>query len=271
MLRNLLFMGGGARPILDVSSVAAAAAYSVRRLRSAHGGPALRVRRASDNAEQDIGINSSGNLDTTSLLAFCSATDGFVVTWYDQSGNVRDLTQATAANQPRIVTSGALSITLNGRPGIVFDGVNDSMSAASWGTISQPFSRHYVATKRATEGHLINSIGGSPNAADYAVSATESALFAGSVGASIAWNNNASAVLTSTYSGASSTYRLNGVSSAAADTGALGYAGVRVGSFNGSLNFHGADMYELIITLPPLSSPGVLERNQGAYYGITVA
>jgi hypothetical protein len=42
------------------------------------------------------------------------AGDGFVVRWYDQSTNVRNLTQTTAANQPQIVSSGSL-ITRNGK------------------------------------------------------------------------------------------------------------------------------------------------------------
>ena len=41
--------------------------------------------------------------------------NGFVTTWYDQSGNVRNATQATAGNQPQIVTGGVV-ITENGKP-----------------------------------------------------------------------------------------------------------------------------------------------------------
>jgi hypothetical protein len=36
-----------------------------------------------------------------------------VTTWYDQSGNGRNATQATAANQPRIVNSGSLDTQLS--------------------------------------------------------------------------------------------------------------------------------------------------------------
>jgi hypothetical protein len=104
----------------------AAAAYSVRKLRSAYSGSAIRVRRSSDNAEQDIGF-SSGNLDTTALTSFCSGTNGFVTTWYDQSGNARNATQTTAANQPQIVSSGAV-INLNGKPAMQFDGSNDGLN-----------------------------------------------------------------------------------------------------------------------------------------------
>lgn len=92
----------------------AAAAYSLRRLSIAYTGSAIRVRRASDNAEQDIGFNGE-NLNTSALTSFCSGTNGFVKTWYDQSGNARDATQTTAANQPQIVSSGSV-ITLNSKP-----------------------------------------------------------------------------------------------------------------------------------------------------------
>jgi hypothetical protein len=85
----------------------AAAAYSVRKLRSAYTGSAIRVRRSSDNTEQDIGF-SDGNLDTSALTTFVGANNGFVTTWYDQSGNARNMTQSTAADQPQIVVSGTV-------------------------------------------------------------------------------------------------------------------------------------------------------------------
>ena len=110
--------------LLDVYP-SAAAAYSVRKLRTAYTGSAIRVRRSSDNTEQDIGF-SSGNLDTTSLTTFCSGTNGFVTTWYDQSGNGNNATQTTAANQPQIVSSGAV-INLNSKPSLQFDGSNDML------------------------------------------------------------------------------------------------------------------------------------------------
>lgn len=96
----------------------AAAAYSVRLLRSAYSGSAIRVRRSSDNAESDIGF-SGGNLDTSALTSFCSGTNGFVTTWYDQSGNANNATRTTAANQPQIVSSGSV-INVNSKPCLQF-------------------------------------------------------------------------------------------------------------------------------------------------------
>jgi len=84
-----------------------AAAYSLRLLRSAYTGSAIRVRRSSDNTEQDIGFVNN-QLDVSDLQSFCSGTGGFVTTWYDQSGNGYNATQTTAANQPQIVSSGSV-------------------------------------------------------------------------------------------------------------------------------------------------------------------
>jgi hypothetical protein len=103
----------------------AAAAYSVRKLRTAYTGSAIRVRRSSDNTETDIGF-SGANLDTSTLTTFCSGTNGFVTTWYDQSGNARNATQTTASKQPQIVSSGSV-ITTNGKPTAQFDGSNDEL------------------------------------------------------------------------------------------------------------------------------------------------
>jgi hypothetical protein len=73
----------------------------------AYAGSCLRVRRSSDNAEQDIGF--SGNLiDSAALTSFCGAGHGFVVKWYDQSGNGNDFEQTTTANQPVIVSAGVV-------------------------------------------------------------------------------------------------------------------------------------------------------------------
>jgi hypothetical protein len=101
----------------------AAAAYSVRKLRSAYTGSAIRVRRT-DLTESDIGFDALGNLDTTALTSFCGAGNGFVTTWYDQSGNANNATQTTAANQPQIVSSGSVVLDL-GKPTLQFDGIND--------------------------------------------------------------------------------------------------------------------------------------------------
>lgn len=124
--------------------------YSTRLLHPGYAGSCLRVRRVSDNVEQDIGF-SSGILDAVALASFLGASEGRVVTWYDQAG-LRDRTNTTAAGQPQILSSGSPS----GRPAAQFfaDGDYDVLSggvplapgdyilcaAASWdGTASNQF------------------------------------------------------------------------------------------------------------------------------------
>lgn len=135
----------------------AAAAYSVRKLRNAYTGSAIRVRRSSDNAEQNIGF-VAGNLDTSALTTFCSATDGFVTTWYDQSGNARNATQTTAVNQPKIVSSGTV-LTINGKPRMDFDGSNDSFDITSSFTYAAAHYQSFVGRRNAS-GRRLMALGG---------------------------------------------------------------------------------------------------------------
>ncbi len=107
----------------------AAAAYSLRRLRTEYSGSAIRVRRT-DNTEQDIGFVNN-ELDTTYLATFCGATDGFVVTYYDQSGEGADITQATAANQPKIYDSSTGVLLHNGKPTMSFNGTSQFLESSA--------------------------------------------------------------------------------------------------------------------------------------------
>ena len=115
-------------PLLDTYT-GAAAAYSLRKLSSSYSGNAIRVRRSSDNTEQDIGFNVFGELDTVSLLAFAGTGDAFVKTWYDQA-STNDATQTTTANQPKIVSSGAV-IVENGKPAVDFGGGRLGLTSAT--------------------------------------------------------------------------------------------------------------------------------------------
>lgn len=120
--------------------------YSVRRLSSSYSGACLRVRRSSDNTEQDIGF--VGNfLDTASLLTFVGVGDGFIRSWYDQSGNISTANQATSALQPQIVSSGSL-ITLNNRPAIQFTAASETYLQT--GSQAQGANRTYFLIQSIT-------------------------------------------------------------------------------------------------------------------------
>jgi hypothetical protein len=116
-----------ARPLLLDAVPGAAAAYSLRQLSNSYTGPVVTVRRSSDNAEADF---KASEIDDGTLAAFCGAGDGLVKTWHDQSGNGRDASQGTAANQPKIVSSGSL-VTEGGKAALEFDGANDHLRTAN--------------------------------------------------------------------------------------------------------------------------------------------
>lgn len=138
--------------ILDLFG-GAAAAYSFRNLTREWASSAVaRVRRSSDNSELDV---TASDITDGTLIAFCGAGDGFVVTWYDQSGNANDATQSTAANQPQIVSSGSL---VSG--GMSFDGVAQLLDVATAGDlgISGATSRTFISvmnTPAATDGFIV--------------------------------------------------------------------------------------------------------------------
>ena len=114
---------GGFNGVLDLIFAIASGAYGLRRLSRFWTGAAIRVMRTSDNSELDIGFIGE-DLDVVTLLAFVGSDNGEIVIWYDQSGNGRHAVSTTAARRPRIVSNGAIE-TQNGRPTLLFDGVND--------------------------------------------------------------------------------------------------------------------------------------------------
>ena len=83
-------------------------AFGLRKLKST-ATASIRVRRSSDDAEQDIGFDGN-DLDTTSLLSFIGANNGIVVKLYDQSGNGNHANHVVSGTkyQPAIVSSGTL-------------------------------------------------------------------------------------------------------------------------------------------------------------------
>lgn len=109
---------------LDSLSTGLESAWSVgRRLRTGYTGNIIRVRRSSDNTEQDFGYLASGAVDVAAVAAFCGVGDGFLTTIYDQSGLGRNLIQTSSVNQPSVVSSGVAN-TKNGKLTAVFNSQN---------------------------------------------------------------------------------------------------------------------------------------------------
>ena len=91
--------------IVATSVEGAETALAFNSIVSAYAGNVVRVRRSSDNAEQDIGT-VGGVFDSATYDTFIGGGSGYVVTWYDQSGNGNDATQGTASAQMVIGESG---------------------------------------------------------------------------------------------------------------------------------------------------------------------
>jgi hypothetical protein len=292
MFGNAFFFSSS-RLILD--GLNSSAAYSLRKLRTAYLGAAVNVRRSSDGATQDIGFTASGDLDTVTLLAFVGVgNNGFIRTWYDQSGNGRNATQATAGSQPQIVSNGAIQ-TENGRPTLRFDGIDDYLAAPSplintthslfilftpkieneFGTVFGQWSsgqtgRFYIIANQESAGPIsvgrlnvanTTALGGNGTnglAADVAISNTPTLITSISTTGSEQWKlfkNGAQ------WDSATITSLYTGVNSA-------------IGSLNGTaslLTFEGT-VSELISFPSVLSTTNrqTIERNQGQFYGITI-
>jgi hypothetical protein len=115
---------------LDNLGTGLESAWSVgRRLRTGYTSSIIRVRRGSDNTESDFGYLANGAVDVAAVAAFCGAGDGFLTTIYDQSGNSRNMVQATTTLQPQVVASGVAN-TQNGKLVAAFDGATSSRRMA---------------------------------------------------------------------------------------------------------------------------------------------
>lgn len=135
-----------------VDDYSAPVAYSVRKI-SSTATNCLRVRRDSDNAEQDIGF-SGNDLDTASLSSFVGANSAYVTKWYNQGtgGSTYDTAQTTAASQPRIVNAGTIE-TDNGIVSVNFVSFDTLISV---GTIEPDYTYSTIMVGSRTTA---NSIG----------------------------------------------------------------------------------------------------------------
>jgi hypothetical protein len=95
-----------------------------RRVVSTYTGPLIRIRRASDNAEQDIGFVESGGhyvLDENAVTSFVGSSDWFIRTIYDQSLGGVNLEQTNTSLQPIGGTAGGFNrVGSNNRVGAQF-------------------------------------------------------------------------------------------------------------------------------------------------------
>lgn len=176
----------GAAAMIDTVGVATRRAYSVRKVRSAYAGNAFQALRDTDGATANIGFLANGCLDLGTLATFGQGANVYVRTWYDQSGNNFDLTQASTANTAVVVSSGAL-LSTNGVLAPTYNGTSSyysdsSPSLAAAGNATLALVVKGVATQQASGGAwLVAEASTLTNAPQYAP-LTASNLTSGGLG-----------------------------------------------------------------------------------------
>lgn len=247
-------------------------AYSFRKLSSAYTGNCIRVRRSSDNTTQDIGFASNGDLDTIALKVFTGTDDGFVSIWYDQSGNGSDLSQVTASGQPRIVRAGVIERE-NNKPFLRFFGTPNSGSANSLALPAEITSSGFVSVVNKFSAGGDGFILGSNSYYYWHTSPPGNLVDAGNAGASYKngkfWQNgifvSPSAAVWNT------SLMVNSIMPQTPDSQTNWDNIGRDRTYHHTSN--GGGYAELVVFSSSFSSIGRrrIERNQGAYYNISVS
>jgi hypothetical protein len=137
-------------------------AYSVaRRLRTAYTGPLFRVRRSSDNTEQDIGYTANNEVDGTALLNFVGGPN--VLLWSEVFSNAVwaasifnvSIVDNVAADSTGALTADRLTATSNLTSGIgqnVTTAAGDHTFSVEVLAESSPFIRLFI-----TDGGVVTN------------------------------------------------------------------------------------------------------------------
>jgi len=257
----------------------AAAAYSLRSLTG--GDPkVVRVRRdtdggAGDNDEQDF---TASEVSSGALVAFVgSGNDGFVETWYDQSGNSKDATQATANLQPKIVNAGSLLTD-----GIDFDGTSQAGLVTGSFSLTQAFTTFSVShtddastslgiwSTAASATSNLNTASFFRNDDGFAVNSGATLTTAGTID----YVADRTYLQTNVVNGGSSSIFVDGATGATGNAGSTNPSGVLIiGYFKsgGYLNLDGAIKELIIYDSDQTSNRAALETNIAAANGVTLS
>jgi hypothetical protein len=234
------------------------------------------------NVEQGIGnarpllqrnvpevVADIGDFDAEALLAFVGTGNGFDATSNDQSGNGRNATQTDPTKQPQIVSNGAI-VTQNGRAMLRFDG-NDVLNFQ--GVHDAQWSLAVVGRMNGSSQAFLQFGGINQFGSMFNEAGTYRARPAGGANAFAPFTPGEIVVLTATYGAAQTNIWKNGSIGTPSDAaGVASNAASTIGSLQG-LFFLNGFISEIIVLNGVLSTTDrqILERNQGAYFGITVA
>ena len=208
------------------------------------------------NWADQAGSNNGTILNSTYITAYNNEfTDGFVETWYDQSGNSNDAVQATSGSQPKIVNAGSLVKDSNGHPELNFDGSDSSLlkTAFTQGDLAQAntiFSvakldvaadtnrKIYDGTSSFKRNMLFLSTNGSGQFGFFADDVISTGVTA----------TNDKNLFSALFNGASSELFINGASGASGDVGDYPMSGIIIGeNHSGGANNWLGQIQELII------------------------
>jgi PKD repeat protein len=243
-------------------------AVSFRKLRAAYAGSANRIYNGT--SQQDIGF-SSNEYDTASFSTFVGAGTGNVAKWYDQSGNTRDLVQATTSAMPYVILSHQ-----NMKPGMQLDGAADHMDASG------------VTTPNGCTIYLVLRADDPTNANEQiyfdSVTTNQTTLFKSSSGAGhrlacafgiqVTTSQAATAnarIISVIHNGSLSEIYINGSSINTGNYGSNAFNGFRIGRSRGAVNlFFNGDYFEALIypAVHGTSTRQAIESSLNAYWGI---
>lgn len=274
-------------------------AYSLRKLRNLYGGFCLRIRRTTtsptiatttvdlsfDIDTNTINFNSgivyvSGTATSaTTLGQFAAGTvDGFtassinVVTWYDQSGNGKNVTQATLTSQPFLVTTGVLEV-IDGSVAVRFNATNIQQLSLADASTSYSNMSCFV---------LSNPTSATVNTSAYGqgVLGSNARLFMPS-GTAISYNTSATFPITGQTAGADRLYELicgasttsgysNGVQSSVTSIASVltSNTTIRLGANGSSPSIYLNGYIKEIIAFTGAPSRTGVETNINSYYNV---
>jgi hypothetical protein len=202
--------------------------------------------------------------------------NGFVETWYDQSGNGNDVTQTTATKQPKIVNAGAL-VTVGSKASFKFDGTNDFLERETYtqGTLSQPNTFFSVAEldAYADENRKVYDSHTNTDRNMLQLNTAGNGQFAHFAGSVAATGEDADAdrhLFTSLINGGSSRLRIDTTTKTTAGAGTHDMIGIIIGANHDTAdNYWDGDIQEVIVyNSNQTDNFDALESNINNYYSI---
>jgi hypothetical protein len=173
--------------------------------------------------------------------------DGYVATWYDQSGNGNNAAQAVATSQPKIVEGGVLQKDDNNNPELKFDGGQSLVKTTfTQGQLSQPNTAFAVSKILGANAYVFDSSDGAARNLIY-TDASYYRFFAGTDQA-IAAHDTDQHLFTALFNTTNSDAYLDGVIEASSvDVGTHSMSGITIGARNNLASQLNGTISEIII------------------------